>query len=104
MVERRHFEVQEAMIIFFDHLILNQLFELLQIEHHARNRVRLAFERHLQHVIVAMAVRIGGCAEQFFVFTIGQTRIPAGVGSREFDALGDQHLWCELPGFSGRIQ
>src|SRR5439155_23655803 len=38
------------------------------------------------------------------VLTVGEQGIAADVRSREFDALGDQHLWCELPGFGGRIQ
>ena len=63
-IERRHFVIQKPVIVRLDHFAVQHFLELLQIEHHAGDRIGIAFERDFDHVVVAVAVRIGGGAEQ----------------------------------------
>ena len=67
-------------------------FSLDEVEDHARDRVRLATEAHLDHIVVAMAVRIRRSAEEAAVFLLRELRIPADVRRRKLDFPGDEHF------------
>jgi hypothetical protein len=47
-----------------DHFALDHVLQQLQVEHHAGDRVGLAVQGHLQHVVVAVPVRVGTLAVQ----------------------------------------
>ena len=63
-VERRHLVIQKPVIERLDHFALQNLLQYFEIQNHAGDRIGVAFDGHFQHVVVAVAVRIGGVAEQ----------------------------------------
>ncbi len=60
MIERTDFAIQQPVIINLKHLIVENLLEPFQIQNHAGNRIRIAFHRHLNHIVMTVAKRIRG--------------------------------------------
>ena len=100
-VERRHFAIQKAMIVYLHHFTLHGVLERLQVEHHSRDRIRRAFDGHFQHVIVAVPVRVGSRAKQGVILRFRQLRVAADVRRGKFDSTGDQHAIYLLDAANG---
>lgn len=62
--------VQKPVIHWLDHVPVNDFLELFQIENHSRDRIRLAFECHLENVIVPVPMRVGCRSVHRMVFRI----------------------------------
>jgi hypothetical protein len=80
------------MIVDGKNLIVEDLFEAFQIQNHTRNRVRIAFNRNLDHIIVPVTERVCSRAVDALVFRVGQLRRPADVRRREFDLFRYHHF------------
>ena len=87
----RHFVIQVAMIHPVHHFPLQNILQLLQIQHHSRRRVRLARDRHFQHVIVPVAVRIIALAEDAAVLLRREIRVVVEMRRRKFDFARDSN-------------
>jgi hypothetical protein len=90
-IEGRHLVIEKTVIVDVDDFAIEDLFQQFEVEHHAGDGIGLAAEADLDHVVVSMAVRIGGGAEQAEVLFGGKGRVPADVGGGEFDFSGDDH-------------
>ena len=86
-VERRHLKIQKAMIERLDDLALEDVLEFLQVEDHAGDGVRLAFQRHFHDEVVAVAARIGFGPVEGLVLLVGQRAGCGTRGKRENSAL-----------------
>ena len=90
-VERRHLVIQMAVIHRLDHLIVDDVLEQFQIDHHAGHRIRFAVQRYFQDVVVTMAVAGGAFAVQIPVLLFGKVRVVASVGRGELGLARDKH-------------
>ncbi len=58
MIEWTDLPVQQPVIVNLKDLIVEDFLEPFQIQNHARNRIGVAFHRHLDHVVMPVSVRI----------------------------------------------
>src|SRR5579864_2490697 len=73
--------IQEPMVYCLDHLTVHDVLELFQVHHKAGALVNLSFDRHLERVIVAVAVRVIAFAEEAPVLLRGKLRVVIVVRS-----------------------
>jgi hypothetical protein len=71
-------------------LAVEDLLEVLEVDHHARHRVRLAAQRHLEVIVVAVLRRLG--AEQAAILRLRQRRIPVPERRGEIDRAREPDL------------
>lgn len=71
-------------VIDADHLALQNLLQLLQIDHKSRYSIDLAGHRHLQRVVVPMAVAIRTLSKDTLVLVGGPRIIPIKMCGRKF--------------------
>ena len=74
-----------------DSFRVDHLLKLPQVEHHAGHRIRLAFERHLDHIVVAVAVRVRVRAVYGKVLLRAERGVGAHVGGGKLGLAGKQH-------------
>ena len=93
----RRFKIEMAMIESGEDLLLHHIFETLQIDDKAGHGVRLAGDRHLKRVVVAVAVAVGAAPEDLLVLLRGPIRVPVVVLGREGGpARQEDHLDASL--------
>ena len=74
-----------------DHFFFKDVFEVFQIEDHAGDGIRLAFDRDLHDVVVAMAVAVGAFAVERAIFIVAELGKTADVRSGKVCAARDKH-------------
>src|SRR5450759_920934 len=90
-VEWSHHAIQEAVIVDLHHFAIQSLLQRFQIEYHTRDRVRRAFHRNFQNVVVTVSMRISRRAKQRTIFRLRKLWVAANVGRGELHLAGDQH-------------
>src|ERR1700723_3142250 len=63
-------KVQMAMIVDADHLALQDLLHVLEIDHEAAHRIDLTRNRHLERVVVAMSIAVRALTEYALVLIL----------------------------------
>ncbi len=91
VVERRDLVIEEAVIHGIDHFGVDDFLQLAEVEDHAGDGVGIALDGHFQHVIMAVAVRIGVGAVKRTILVLAQRRIAADVRGGEFGFAGEEH-------------
>src|ERR1700758_1663949 len=90
-VEWRYLFVEKPVIERSDHLTLEDGLQLLEIEHHAVDRVGVALDGYFDHVVVPVSVGVGRVAEQTPVLLFRERGTGADMRRREFDFAGNKH-------------
>ncbi len=91
LIERRNFVVQKTMVHRLDDLFLYDLLHALEIDNHPSNGIGIAFQSHLDNVIVTVTVQIRFLAEELLILGITEPGQTADVRSRKFGSSGDKH-------------
>src|ERR1019366_10809777 len=81
----RHFVIQKAVIHAIGYFALQNFFEFLEVEHHARRRVRFSSHSHLENVVVSVTVRIVALPEDAPVLLGRKRRIMVEMRRRKLD-------------------
>ena len=88
-LHERHIDVQVPVIQWLLDMLLDDVFQVLQIHAVARVLGRNPLHRHVQLVVVAVPVGVGAFAEHFEVLGLVPFVIPQLVGGIESGAAGD---------------
>ena len=84
-----HIDVQVPVIQWLLDMLLDDVFQVLQIHAVARVLGRNPFHSHVQLIVVAMPIGVGAFAEHFEVFGLVPFVVPQLVGGIESGAAGD---------------
>src|SRR5713101_9412853 len=74
-----------TMIHALRHFALEDGFQLLQVQHHAGDRVGLSGDGHFQSVIVPVAVRVVALSKDSAILLGRKSRVMVEVRGRELD-------------------
>src|ERR1700730_14334575 len=92
--ELGNFVVKKSMIHTVGHFALQNLFQFLEVEHHACSRIGLPRDSYFQHVIVSVSMRVIAFAEYATVLLRRKRRVVVEMRCRELDfACQINHEW-----------
>ena len=63
----RNFFVQVTVVHSLDHLVIQNVFELLKVDHEPGRMINLALNRDFQRVVMAMTIEVGALAKDALV-------------------------------------
>jgi peroxiredoxin len=79
------------MIHRLDYVPLEDVLQILEIDHHTRYRIRITLYCNLHNVIVAMSVRVGLFSEKPIIFRLVQRTNATEMGCGKFRLARDLH-------------